>query len=137
MEKHLWSDICQLQADMSLWQESHAKERNEMQDKLRGLERENARLRGLVSALKEQAAGKGGGKCVFLADLLNYAEHFPPEQFERAKVMKEAIRDLFPCFTPEESERIRNIGTSRASYSLTVNGPLNDIHDNNTVNATV
>lgn len=132
-EEHLWDEFCRLRTDMHLWLKSNKEMKNEMKARLKSLSHENTRLKKRLSELTSAK----GGESLSLAEILDYAEHIPPEQFERAKVMKEAIRDLFHIFTPEESERVRRIGTSGRSFSLTVNGPLNDIHDNNLVKATV
>lgn len=74
-----------------------------------------------------------------LAVFLDYVENnFPPQQNDRAKVLKEVLGDLYSqqYMTDEEKERFRKLGTKSVSVStMTVNGPLNDIHDNGYVRA--
>ena len=65
-------------------------------------------------------------------------EHFTPEQNDRAKIIKEVLYDVFSSANlPQEvRERLKKLGFKpKSSSSVTINGPLNDIHDNEHVRA--
>lgn len=105
----------------------------EARQKTKQLKRE---LEQLTDKLK--LAEKDGERLPLTA-FLDYVEnYFTPQQNDRAKVMKEVLGDLYSqeYMTDEEKERFRKLGTKPVPVStMTVNGPLNDIHDNGHVRA--
>lgn len=63
-----------------------------------------------------------------LVRFIEYAENYPPEQNEYARVVKEVLRDVYTTFTNEERVRLRALGHKpQPTAALCVNGHIRDI----------
>lgn len=122
-------EVERLKAELAEEKRLHA----EARQRTKQLERE---LEQLTDKLK--MAEKDGERLPLTA-FLDYVEnYFTPQQNDRAKVLKEVLGDLYSqeYMTDEEKERFRKLGTKPVPVStMTVNGPVNDIHDNGHVRA--
>lgn len=125
----LQEEVKRLDTELAAEKRQHA----EVQQKTEQLQQE---LELLTDKLKRT---EKDGERLPLTAFLDYVEnYFTPQQNDRAKVMKEVLGDLYSqqCMTDEEKKRLRKLGTKSVPVStMTVNGPLNDIHDNGHVRA--
>lgn len=125
----LQEEVKRLDTELAAEKRQHA----EVQQKTEQLQQE---LELLTDKLKQT---EKDGERLPLTAFLDYVEnYFTPQQNDRAKVMKEVLGDLYSqqCMTDEEKKRLRKLGTKSVPVStMTVNGPLNDIHDNGHVRA--
>lgn len=122
-------EVERLKAELAEEKRLHAEARQKTEQLQRELEQ-------LTDKLKRTETD---GDRLPLTAFLDYVEnYFTPQQNDRAKVMKEVLGDLYSqeCMTDEEKKRLRKLGAKAVPVStMTVNGPVNDIHDNGHVRA--
>lgn len=117
------------EADMSFMEEENLRKEAALQ--------QVEELMTQIKSLQEELRRRDDGvQRLPLADFIEYAEeNFTPEQNERAIILKEVLYDVFSIFTEDEKKRLRKLGRKPQGTNFTVNGPLNDIHDNEHVKA--
>lgn len=94
------------------------------------------RARVQLKKLQKQME-KEDAKRLPVTAFLDYVEqYFTPDENAQARVVGRMLLALYPEVTKEERERVNRLGTKMPpSPSLTINGPMYDVHHNNNVNA--
>lgn len=97
--------------------------------------KENKLLKSQVKELNEQIGllqeelshYEDGVQRLPLMSFIEYAEKYPPEQNEQARVVKEVLRDVYTSFSNEERERLKALGHKSASVmGFSANGQVMD-----------
>lgn len=100
------------------------------------IKKENKLLKNQVKELNAQVCllqeelrrYDDGVQCLPLMCFIKYAEKYPPEQNEYARVVKEMLRDVYTSFSDEERMRLRALGHKpHPMTALCVNGRISDI----------
>lgn len=100
------------------------------------IKKENKLLKNQVKELNAQVCMlqeelrryDDGVQCLPLMCFIKYAEKYPPEQNEYARVVKEMLRDVYTSFSDEERMRLRALGHKpHPMTALCVNGRISDI----------
>lgn len=101
------------------------------------LAKENIRLQNRLDELERKLAEQNASQRLPLKSFLDHVEqHFTPYQNPDAIAVKDVLFALFTSPTDEERARLNRLGHKLPPMgSLTVNGPLNDIHHNEQVKA--
>ena len=103
------------------------------------LKDENARLAARVAQLEQQLAERDNVQRLPLSDFLTHVEQlFTHEQNPSALIVKDVLFALYTNPTAEERSRLNKLGhlpPPPPFGSITVQGPLNDIHGNEHVKA--
>ena len=99
------------------------------------MKKENKQLKIKVKELNEQISVlqeelshyEDGVQRLPLMSFIEYAEKYPPEQNEQARVVKEVLRDVYTSFTNEEKKRLRALGhKTQPVMTFAINGQLDD-----------
>ena len=101
------------------------------------LANKNFDLQNRLDELERKLAEQNASQRLPLKSFLEHVEqHFTPYQNTEAIAVKDVLFALFTSPTDEERARLNRLGHKLPPMgSLTVNGPLNDIHHNEQVKA--
>ena len=110
---------------MNETRQSHTSTEQAAKNEIKLLKNQVKELNAQISVLQEELSHyEDGVQRLPLMSFIEYAEGYPPEQNEYARVVKEVLRDVYTSFTSEERMRLRALGHKSATMMGVTPHPL-------------